>query len=495
MRIPFAPLLGAFGAALGLSLSSIPAIAQDAVQPQAGVSAAVYGTVQLARADAVGRRIESGEPIYLGDRITAGRESGMQIMLLDETIFTVGPRSELVIDTFVYDPATNDGRVSVTVAKGVFRFATGLVAQETPENMTVNLPFGTIGIRGTIVAGQVGADTAQIVLLGPGDEANTADRIGRIQVSGLGGAGMVEISRSGFATTLSAGAAPTPPAPLPPAQVRGLLGNLGGGDQQAGERDDAATATDGDGADGDAAADANAGTSEEGAARAATDGGTTEAAARADGAPAANGTVTGSVGGTRVTALSGDTVAGAVDSLARVETAETGQATAEETVSSEVTSAQTLGEVTTVQDLLTVTTGTGTLSGSGFALTGAGITGTFSSSGTADFANRTLKYEMSANWSGAESGSFSLTAGPSPYDEVFEKTNVVDDIASGDGFKSSNTNDDDVTFTGLDTNETADIRIRIRNGDTTVAQYLDSEVSITDNGTTITGSGTATRTD
>lgn len=175
--------------------------AAAAAQQQAGVSAAVRGQVALARASAniVGRKVESGEKIYLGDAITSGRDSGMQIMLLDETVFSIGPNSEIAIDEFVYDPATDSGKVTASVAKGVFRFITGKIARKRPEDMTVRLPTATIGIRGTIVGGAVrsasGEDPAVdsvfaglssmvpdaqrgkefVILLGPGNENNTND--------------------------------------------------------------------------------------------------------------------------------------------------------------------------------------------------------------------------------------------------------------------------------------------------------------------------------
>ncbi len=171
---------------------------------QAGVSAAVRGQVALARAseNIVGKQVQSGDPIFLGDAITSGKSSGLQVMLLDETVFTIGPNSEISIDEFVYDPATNAGKVTASVAKGAFRFITGKIARKRPEDMTVRLPTATIGIRGTIVAGVVrtapgddsaadavfnqlskdspGAENARdfVILLGPGDENNTNDKGG-----------------------------------------------------------------------------------------------------------------------------------------------------------------------------------------------------------------------------------------------------------------------------------------------------------------------------
>jgi len=74
-----------FAGAILMILPNIT-LAQDLVQ--AGVSAAVRGTVQLARADTVGIRVNSGEEIFLNDAITSGTASGMLIMLLDQTIFS-----------------------------------------------------------------------------------------------------------------------------------------------------------------------------------------------------------------------------------------------------------------------------------------------------------------------------------------------------------------------------------------------------------------------
>ena len=107
MRFPQTSLL------LSLTLAlAPPAIAAE----QAGVSAAVRGQVALTRVQvAVGRQVVGGEPILLQDAIQSGQRSGMQIMLLDQTVFTIGPESELVIDEFVYDPKTNAGKLSAEI--------------------------------------------------------------------------------------------------------------------------------------------------------------------------------------------------------------------------------------------------------------------------------------------------------------------------------------------------------------------------------------------
>lgn len=145
-------------------------IATAAAAEPAGVAAAVRGEVTLARAAASARPVAGGEEILMQDALRSGPRSGMQLLLLDETVFTIGPESELVVDTFVYDPASGAGRVGATVAKGVFRFITGKIAKHDPNDMNVSLPSGNIGVRGTIVAGRVDAvaRSALVILLGDG---------------------------------------------------------------------------------------------------------------------------------------------------------------------------------------------------------------------------------------------------------------------------------------------------------------------------------------
>jgi hypothetical protein len=85
MRFPTSSTLVSF--ALAVALLALAA-------EQAGVSAAVRGDVALNRLQvAVGRQVVSGEPILLQDAIRSGTRSGMQILLLDETVFTIGPRA------------------------------------------------------------------------------------------------------------------------------------------------------------------------------------------------------------------------------------------------------------------------------------------------------------------------------------------------------------------------------------------------------------------
>lgn len=209
---------------LVVSSLSQAALAQSRVQ--AGVSAAVKGRIEIAAlGTTVGRSAKSGDDIFLGDQIPSGENAGMQVLLLDETVFTIGANSALTIDEFVYNPETGGGKVAAQVVRGAFRFVTGQIARRQPQAMAVRLPVGSIGIRGTIAAGRVDGNTSLVVLLGPGANTDTEERVGRILVSNAGET--VEISRVGFATMIDGpGAVPMEPFQLPLADLRALSQSL-----------------------------------------------------------------------------------------------------------------------------------------------------------------------------------------------------------------------------------------------------------------------------
>jgi len=248
-----------------LAAGAAPAMAQEPAR--AGVAGAVRGEVTLlaSRPDVqVGRAVASGQPIFLGDRVETGARSGLQILLLDETVFTIGPNAAIVIDQFVYDPEKGTGRVAASVVKGAFRFVTGKVARNEPEAMTISLPVGTIGIRGTAGAGQVvdlsgvanrdgtlaaaGFDpatvpaattiVADVVLLGPGPRNDANERVGRLVFTGAGTGATppVEITRGGYGVRIvGLGGAPQLQqfAPQHVAQITGGLGGQRGDDAAA----------------------------------------------------------------------------------------------------------------------------------------------------------------------------------------------------------------------------------------------------------------------
>jgi hypothetical protein len=203
------------------SIFTLPGVAAAALQG-IGVASAVKGSVKAKAPDAsVGRVLETGKDVYLNDHVTTNAEGKLQVLLKDETTFTLGPNSDMVLDEFVYDPKSDKGQVSATVAKGVFRFVTGKVARRDPSRMKVATPLGTIGIRGTMVAGDVKPEEATVVLIGPGRANNADETPGGIHVGNAKGS--VDIDRSGYATTLKPDEAPSKPFEIPGGRLDEIL--------------------------------------------------------------------------------------------------------------------------------------------------------------------------------------------------------------------------------------------------------------------------------
>ncbi len=107
----------------------------------------------------------AGAAVGIGTRITTGPTGHLQVLLLDETVFTIGPNGDMVLDDFVYDPDTSVGKLAARVTKGIFRFVTGKVARKNPASMKVTLPVGTIGIRGTDFESSIDADGSGYIKL------------------------------------------------------------------------------------------------------------------------------------------------------------------------------------------------------------------------------------------------------------------------------------------------------------------------------------------
>lgn len=163
---------------------------------QAGVAAAVKGEVKATTPPgAVVRLLNSGDKIFMGDKVETGADGQLQILLLDQTVFTLGPSAGITVDEFVYDPSNDNGKVKASMLKGIFRVVSGKIAHKKPENMSVDLPAGSIGFRGTNVAGIIDGKKSTIVLLGPVG-------VGRIYVTNLvnGETVGVDIDEAGNAT-------------------------------------------------------------------------------------------------------------------------------------------------------------------------------------------------------------------------------------------------------------------------------------------------------
>merc|ERR1711904_392777 len=126
--------------------------------------------------------LKAGDKIYLNETISAGAGSGTQILLLDQSTFTIGSESEVVMDTFIYDPATSDGKIVASVKQGSLKVISGLISKKNPDSLTVEVPEGTLGSRGTEFQTIVSKGKTDTLLVGPGKNNTLGMRPGAVLV-------------------------------------------------------------------------------------------------------------------------------------------------------------------------------------------------------------------------------------------------------------------------------------------------------------------------
>lgn len=137
----------AFGAICTiLTLWSAPAAAQN--EGRIGAAAAVRNQVMGARTPGQERPLAVGNPVFQNQTISTGANSVAQLLFTDQTTLSIGQRSEVTLDRYVYDPGRSAGGATVSMARGAMRFVSGT---QDPRNYQVRTPVATIGVRGTII--------------------------------------------------------------------------------------------------------------------------------------------------------------------------------------------------------------------------------------------------------------------------------------------------------------------------------------------------------
>src|SRR6056300_1727278 len=92
------------------------------------------------------------------------------ITFLDDSQVRLTEHSELIIDEFIYDPDPSKSKMALQFASGTARFITGKLATIDKENITINTPSATIGIRGTDFTVTVDELGRSLIILLPDDD-------------------------------------------------------------------------------------------------------------------------------------------------------------------------------------------------------------------------------------------------------------------------------------------------------------------------------------
>jgi len=99
----------------------------------------------------------------------------LKIQFVDETQVSLTEHTYMEIDEYVYDPDPSKSKMALNFVQGTARFATGGLGLVPKENIQIQTPTATIGIRGTDFTTTVDELGRSLVILLP--DANCNDKI------------------------------------------------------------------------------------------------------------------------------------------------------------------------------------------------------------------------------------------------------------------------------------------------------------------------------
>ena len=129
-------------------------IASPASASDAGSIKNVEGGAWIMR-DEMKIQAKAGLQLVIGDVMKTG-DGAMGVILHDDTIISMGPRSEMVLSEFIFKPEVGNFALFVRFMKGTFSYLSGTMAKLSPESVKIETPVGMVAVRGTHFLVKVG---------------------------------------------------------------------------------------------------------------------------------------------------------------------------------------------------------------------------------------------------------------------------------------------------------------------------------------------------
>ena len=142
----------------------------------------------------VDRNLTAGDDVFMNDEVETGAKTRAQVLLRDESVFSMAPSSRIVFDEFVYDPTVGEGSLQASLVKGGVRFVSGQLSNNQPENIKIKAGKATVGIRGTEIMAQRSEQGSTFVLLSGEMEISTDSGTQLINRPGFG----IDVSGEGM---------------------------------------------------------------------------------------------------------------------------------------------------------------------------------------------------------------------------------------------------------------------------------------------------------
>jgi hypothetical protein len=126
-------------------------------------------------------KVEKDLDIFSYDTVKTGKGQ-VAIEFLDETRVDITQHSKLIIDDFVYDPKAKTGKLSLKATLGTVRYASGQIAKNSAQNISIKTPTATVSVRGTDFAMTIDEIGSSTIILLPSCDGNGNCFVGEISV-------------------------------------------------------------------------------------------------------------------------------------------------------------------------------------------------------------------------------------------------------------------------------------------------------------------------
>ncbi len=131
--------------------------AQQPAAPQAvaaGRVKVVAGAASIVRAGQV-IAAQPGQAVFESDSLRTGTDGRIGVTLADDTRVSVGPGSEVRLDSFAYAPESGRVGLALQFIRGMAIYVSGQIAKLAPDSVRLDTPAATLGVRGTTLAVRV----------------------------------------------------------------------------------------------------------------------------------------------------------------------------------------------------------------------------------------------------------------------------------------------------------------------------------------------------
>jgi hypothetical protein len=171
-----------------LSLAATLTVAWPALAQQVGTATAVNPMTESTPPGGSTNKLTVGARVVHKEHIHTSPTGSVQLLFLDKSSLNIAPNTNLLIDEFVYDPASGSGHMLTSLTRGTLQFIGGKLSHEGA--VTVTTPAAAVGIRGGTATIEHGAHGTQVT-----------NQYGTLTIQN--GAGTMVVTRPGFVVTIA----------------------------------------------------------------------------------------------------------------------------------------------------------------------------------------------------------------------------------------------------------------------------------------------------